>query len=49
MLQTQTPAAKGHFLVLVLGDAVQTGLELKHSVLEAEFPFNVLNSTSFIM
>lgn len=35
MLQTWTLAIKGHFVILVLGGAVQTGLELKSSVLEA--------------
>lgn len=35
MLQTWTLAIKGHFLILVLEDAVQTGLELKSPVLEA--------------
>lgn len=35
MLQNQTQAVKEHFLTLVLGDAIQAGLEFKSSVLEA--------------
>lgn len=35
MLQTQTLAIQGHLLILVPGDAVHTGLELKSSVPEA--------------
>lgn len=35
MLQSQAEAVKGHFLILILGYAIQTGLEFKSSVLEA--------------
>lgn len=34
MLQNQIQRVKGHFLILILGDAIQTGL-VKSSVLEA--------------